>query len=70
MIYVAAAFVALVLLWVWCICRAAGRADRRAADEQGRAEAIRREMERMEMAVFYEQDNSSEAGDARWTGTA
>ena len=58
MIYVAVAFVTLVLLGVWCLCRAAGRADRRAADEQGRAEAIRREMERAEMAVFYSDEDT------------
>ena len=61
MIYIAVAFVALVLLWIWCICRVAGRADR-AADEQGRADAIRREMERAEMAVFYADDDTG-----RWT---
>ena len=49
---------AIALLGVWCICRAAGQADRRAADEQGRAEAIRREMERAEMTVFYADDDT------------
>ena len=62
MIYVAVAFVAIVLLWALCLCRAAGRADRRAADEQGRAEAIRREMERAEMALFYADDDTG-----RWS---
>ena len=62
MIYIAVAFVALVLLWIWCICRAAGRADRRAADEQGRADAIARERRRAEMAVFYADDDTG-----RWT---
>ena len=52
---------ALVLLWAYCLCRAAGRADR-AADEQGRAEAIKREMERAEMAVFYSDEDTG-----RWT---
>ena len=62
MIYVAVAFVAIVLLWIWCICRVAGRADRRAADEQGRADAIKREMERMEMVVFYSDEDTG-----RWS---